>query len=957
MALPDLTVQLTARTDGFETSLQRAAKATEQTAAQVEASTNRIGNAFELLKGVAAGALGALSIQAFTRFVQGAIDSADHLNDLSKKTGIAVETLGGFGFAAEQAGGNLDSISTGLSKLNLSLAQAAAGNVKAAEPFKLLGIAVKDAAGNTRAADAVFKDVADKFASYNDGPEKAALAVRIFGKAGADLIPVLDEGGQKLQENAEYFKRYSGVTQDLAEKSDQFNDTLTKLQLLQGAFGKQLAAELLPTLQVLADRFLEAKENGTLLTTVASGIGQVFDKLVIAAAEVATGVFEAGRELGGFAAKVDALAHLDIAGFKAISNAMKEDTKLAQKELDDFRKKIEDSRDPSALARRQLLDRPIDFGTQEKKNAPGLAPTGRGGARVDDTNKKLLDQELKELDLFVAREKELLSQRNEQLQLFYGDDQVSIAKYFAARKAYRDEELASIQASYAKEIAAVEAYIAKVQASRDPKGEGKVIEAQTKLIDIRGKLAKVEGDASAANLKDFFAQAKAVEQYGDQLRGLQAQVEALRGDSAKAFTINFDIQNRSLGKKIDNNLQSEDPATRAAAEAAKQNLASIRQQGVVSAALNDIEKQRAIILGDLQNAQERVNTAVAAGTKTDLEGLALQSEANRARVASLAQVVAAYERIAATSGDAFDRVKADGLRVELEKLASQTDLVADKFRSIGETATESFVEKITSGTATVKDAFKALVSDINKELLRIGSREISQQIFKKDGGLGGLLGQLTGGGDKSGAAAASTAATAAGTAGAAATGAVDATAFSAAVDAAGVAFSTSTDAAGIGFGTSTDAAGLAFGAAVDGVAASYAALVETSGASFAAAVSAAGTAFATAVGAAGAGSSAAGGLAALASANGNVFAGGNVIPFARGGVVNQATIMPMALMGESGPEAIVPLKRGRDGKLGIVADVSGGGSTTNNYINVPAPQTRDLRSASQQGRAIARQLR
>lgn len=72
-----------------------------------------------------------------------------------------------------------------------------------------------------------------------------------------------------------------------------------------------------------------------------------------------------------------------------------------------------------------------------------------------------------------------------------------------------------------------------------------------------------------------------------------------------------------------------------------------------------------------------------------------------------------------------------------------------------------------------------------------------------------------------------------------------------------------------------------------------------------------------------------------ANANGNAFLGGNVIPFANGGVVNSPTFFPMTngagLMGEAGPEAIMPLKRGPDGKLGV----SGGGQTViNQTINV-----------------------
>lgn len=65
------------------------------------------------------------------------------------------------------------------------------------------------------------------------------------------------------------------------------------------------------------------------------------------------------------------------------------------------------------------------------------------------------------------------------------------------------------------------------------------------------------------------------------------------------------------------------------------------------------------------------------------------------------------------------------------------------------------------------------------------------------------------------------------------------------------------------------------------------------------------------------------------SAKGNVFSGGSVMPFARGGVVTRPTLFPMAkgtgLMGEAGPEGILPLKRLPGGNLGVQADMSGGG--------------------------------
>jgi phage-related minor tail protein len=67
------------------------------------------------------------------------------------------------------------------------------------------------------------------------------------------------------------------------------------------------------------------------------------------------------------------------------------------------------------------------------------------------------------------------------------------------------------------------------------------------------------------------------------------------------------------------------------------------------------------------------------------------------------------------------------------------------------------------------------------------------------------------------------------------------------------------------------------------------------------------------------------GCPAAAAANGMAFTGGNVIPFANGGVVSSPTMFPMSrgrtgLMGEAGPEAVMPLRRAKDGKLGVGAE-------------------------------------
>ncbi|MEM7441634.1 MAG: phage tail tape measure protein, partial [Pseudomonadota bacterium] len=96
------------------------------------------------------------------------------------------------------------------------------------------------------------------------------------------------------------------------------------------------------------------------------------------------------------------------------------------------------------------------------------------------------------------------------------------------------------------------------------------------------------------------------------------------------------------------------------------------------------------------------------------------------------------------------------------------------------------------------------------------------------------------------------------------------------------------------------------------------------------------------------------------SANGNAFAGGRAMPFAQGGVVGGPTVFPMrggqtGLMGEAGPEAIMPLRRGPDGKLGVAAQNGGGGVHVTMNISTPDADS-FRRSQSQVAAGLSRAI-
>lgn len=95
-------------------------------------------------------------------------------------------------------------------------------------------------------------------------------------------------------------------------------------------------------------------------------------------------------------------------------------------------------------------------------------------------------------------------------------------------------------------------------------------------------------------------------------------------------------------------------------------------------------------------------------------------------------------------------------------------------------------------------------------------------------------------------------------------------------------------------------------------------------------------------------------------ANGGSFAQGKVMPFANGGVVSGPTTFPMrggtGLMGEAGPEAIMPLSRGPDGKLGVRSE---GGRSVQVTMNISTPdaasfQRSQSQIAAQMSRALGR---
>lgn len=219
-----------------------------------------VGNAMNSIKGAATAAMGGLvaglGIAAFGSWIKGAIDAGDEAFNLSKKLGMPVKDLAGLQLAFKQAGVDGGSMQTAMVKLSKNVADG--GDV-----FKRMGVSVRDADGSLKGSKRVLYDVADVFAAMPDGIQKTALATEVFGKAGADLLPMLAEGSQGMKDMAAMAERLGLVIDDeAAAAADGFNDTVELLGMATQGMGRQVAAQLLPTLKSLAGTFLDNVTSG-----------------------------------------------------------------------------------------------------------------------------------------------------------------------------------------------------------------------------------------------------------------------------------------------------------------------------------------------------------------------------------------------------------------------------------------------------------------------------------------------------------------------------------------------------------------------------------------------------------------------------------------------------------------------------------------------------------------------
>ena len=350
---------------------------------------------FNSLKGAVAGfgaaIAGSAIVAGLTSVVKSSIDAGDELFNLQAKTGIAASALIGLGNAAKLADVDQATLGKGLTKLSINLVKAAEGNDALARKFDALGVSVKDADGQVVSADVALKQIADRFADMPDGAQKAAAAVALFGKSGADLIPLLNEGAAAMEEFT--FK----VSEDFAARSDLFNDTITELGIKAQGFGLELTNALLPALQsileVFGDLFDTEQDWNVLFEVIKGGL------LAVATALYAT-IKLVDQFLKAWGATFDALNKAmqgDFAGAgRALYQGLTQGIEQAKRDIQQIQKIWTDSPSPGTGMRRGGTAMGLDT-TDADKRAASEAAKAEAAAKRAAAEQERLEQRRRDL--------------------------------------------------------------------------------------------------------------------------------------------------------------------------------------------------------------------------------------------------------------------------------------------------------------------------------------------------------------------------------------------------------------------------------------------------------------------------------------------------------------------------------------------------------------------------------
>jgi phage-related protein len=258
----------------------------EKTGKEADSSGGKFEKLGSVVKGIGAAmgaafvAVGAAAISAGKALVDMTVEAAAYADEMltqSTVTGMSVESLQAYSYAADLVDVSLDTLTGSMAKNVKSMSSAADGSAKYADAYAQLGVAVTDANGNLRDGEDVYWEAIDALGKIQNETERDALAMQLFGKSAQDLNPLIAQGSEGIAALTEEAKRMGAVlSEESIAKLGAFDDAVQRLKQGGEAAKRVMGTVLLPQLQTLA-------EDGVALlgdfTTGLAEAGDDFDKI------------------------------------------------------------------------------------------------------------------------------------------------------------------------------------------------------------------------------------------------------------------------------------------------------------------------------------------------------------------------------------------------------------------------------------------------------------------------------------------------------------------------------------------------------------------------------------------------------------------------------------------------------------------------------------------------------
>lgn len=212
-----------------------------------------------MMVGAAAGAMSAAVLLPIKKTMSEMSQFGDYMAKTSARTGIATDTLVQLSFVAERVGTNFDRLTNGLKRLAGHVYDANRGLATSEELFEDLGISIYQADGSMKSMEELLFDVSDAMAKMDDPTKKLGIAVKLFGRSGQELIPILSQGREGFKSLMKEAKALGfTMSTEQGKMWEEYVDRMTDVQAAMKGVKMQIAADLAPTITNLMERVSKA---------------------------------------------------------------------------------------------------------------------------------------------------------------------------------------------------------------------------------------------------------------------------------------------------------------------------------------------------------------------------------------------------------------------------------------------------------------------------------------------------------------------------------------------------------------------------------------------------------------------------------------------------------------------------------------------------------------------------